>query len=285
MSKSSASPECRHILTSGRKCRAIALRERPFCYQHSRQRTLAADGSYKSVKLPPLEDHASILLALNQVMRAMTANRIDAKIAGRCLYAIQLAMQTIRHMENQPPVDQVTDYLAGRFGDTIAATDEPRTPEDLYYVLSEDEKSLHSYGDSGWEPTNADYEPESGLPDIAQPKSENQAALEPTTISPQSAKPPSAQPPVSPTPPHTEPDASVSAVKPAFPPAAPNAVTGQVGESCPGGTTDNSPGRKSRIANSNSEAPEGRPNPNLQPAFIAHSAERLIPPTRRRRTA
>jgi hypothetical protein len=271
MSKSSAVPECRHILTSGRKCRAIALRGKPFCFQHSRQRTLAADLPYKSVKLPPLEDHASILLALTQVMRAMTANRLDSKAAGRCLYAIQLAMQTIRLIEAQPPVEQVTDFLPGRFGDTIAVNDEPRTPEDMYYLLSEHERSHSSYGDNGWEPTNADYEPESNEPEITpseitQPKGdqrENQAALGPAAVSLQPADRPNALSAVEPTPPPIESDARVSADTPASPLASPGAATSPSCDSRPEGTVDNSPGRKSRgrVADSNSsEVPEGRPN-------------------------
>jgi hypothetical protein len=257
MPKSSASPECRHILTSGRKCHAIALRDRPFCYQHSRQRTLAADGSYKFVKLPPLEDHASILLALNQVMRAMTANRIDDKVAGRCLYAIQLAMQTIRLIEAQPPIEQVTDYLDGRFGDTVAVTDESRTPEDLYYLLSEYEKAHSSYGDNGWEPTNADYEPEPALPKTAEP--------ELSSVPPESVKPYTAQPAAESSPSPVEPRVAdpTKTAHLLVEQGVPGLTSKSHPESRPGGTIENSLGSKSWVAESNSEVPEGRPNPAL----------------------
>lgn len=262
MSKSSAVPECRHILTSGRKCQAIALRGRPFCYNHSNQRTLAAAGDYKSVKLPLFEDHASVLLALNQVTRAMTAGRIDDKIAGRCLYAIQLAMQTIRRMEAEQPVEQVTDFLSGRFGDSIAVTDEPRRPEDLYYLLSEDEKSRASYGDHGWEPTNADYEPE--LQSRKVPAAQS--------VEVQSAASSSALPSAKPTPAPAQPRAADPAPKPA--PSSPEegaldltgkslAGNGSTGKISPIGTHENSPGRQlsDREPNSKSEVPQGMPIP------------------------
>jgi hypothetical protein len=255
MPQSSAVPECRHILTSGRKCHAIALRGRPFCYQHSHQRTLAADRSYKFVKLPPFEDHASILLALNQVTRAMTSGRINDKVAGRCLYAIQLAMQTIRHLESQPPIEQVTDYLPGRFGDTVAVNDQPRTAEDLHYLLSEHERSHSSHGDNGWEPTNADYEPESPKKESPEPESddlkgkqrETEAAFEPvsTPIDPpeRSDTHPATKPPA---PSPTEPNAN-PADKPAPRPQKPDAADPN-----------------------SSEVPEGRPKPALAAVGARH---------------
>jgi hypothetical protein len=296
MSKSSACPECRHILTSGRKCRAVALRGRPFCFQHSRQRSIVADGSCNSVKLPTLEDQASILVSLNQVIRAMTTNRLDHKAAGRCLYAIQLAMQTIRQIEAEPPFEQVTDYLDGRFGDTIAVTDEPRTPEDLYYLLSEYEKSHCSHGDKGWEPTNADYpdpeektepvQPEPVQPEPAQSEPAQSEAVQPHSAQTQPA-PAEPVPSVADTAPNytpTTPATSASETSPATnivtssepasdnsadaPPAEPAAppptqsnAVGPTGKSRPGGTREISPGRKSWVVNSNSsEVPKGRPN-------------------------
>jgi hypothetical protein len=34
-------PKCRHIMPSGKQCRAYALRDEPFCYFHSRLRRAA----------------------------------------------------------------------------------------------------------------------------------------------------------------------------------------------------------------------------------------------------
>src|SRR6185437_105113 len=132
---SKPSPECRHILASGQKCQLVALKDRPFCYHHARGRTIAAQNLHldSSLILPPLEDNASILIAINQVLTALSTGRIDNKSAGRYFYGIQLASQTIRRIEQQPPIEPVTDYCDGAYGDTVAvaepASNEPGSNE------------------------------------------------------------------------------------------------------------------------------------------------------------
>jgi hypothetical protein len=150
-------PECRHILTTGQKCHAIALRGRPFCYNHARGRTIAAQNLHldQSLILPPIEDHASALMAMNQVLAAFAAGRIDAKAAGRYIYGIQIARQTVRDIAKLPPIDPVTDYCDGICGDTVAVaspgSDQPDPP-----LLSKEAKAAAIHGEPAWEPTNAD---------------------------------------------------------------------------------------------------------------------------------
>jgi hypothetical protein len=48
--------------------------------------------------LTPIEDEASIQLALIDVVQALAANRIDPKRAGLLLYALQVASANAKHM-------------------------------------------------------------------------------------------------------------------------------------------------------------------------------------------
>lgn len=274
----SAYPECRHILTNGRKCHAPALTGKPFCHHHSRQRNFAGRNhrSTNSVELPPLEDHSSIVLAINQVVFALTHGRIEDKLAARLLYAIQLAQNSINRAEEIDPDELVTDYIDGRYGD-IAAPAEPNAEpgnetasepsEDDFAPLSEHAKTHSGHGDTCWEPTNADYE----RPAENAPIPTESAALQKSSCHPdESSCHPDAerseaegaavalQAPN----PADEPTARPAA-EPVSTPAEPNAA-GLIGKSRPGGTVDNSPGRKSRESNSNAEVPEGRPSSVLR---------------------
>ena len=122
----SAYPECRHILTTGRKCKGPALKGRPFCHHHARQRNYSGRNqrSINSVELPPLEDHSSVVLAIDQIIFALTHRRITDELAARLLYAIQLAQNSLNRIKEVAPEEMVTDYVNGRFGD-IAAPAEP----------------------------------------------------------------------------------------------------------------------------------------------------------------
>lgn len=51
-----------------------------------------------SLDLPPLEDAASIQLALIEVAQALAANRIDPKRAGLLLYALQVASANAKNL-------------------------------------------------------------------------------------------------------------------------------------------------------------------------------------------
>lgn len=51
-----------------------------------------------SLDLPPLEDAASIQLALIEVAQALAANRIDTKRAGLLLYALQVAAANAKNL-------------------------------------------------------------------------------------------------------------------------------------------------------------------------------------------
>jgi len=91
-------PECRHILPTGLKCRALALHSKPYCYYHTRLHTFAKKPEpslMEPLKLPVLEDRGAIQLGLAQVLDALSTERITPRSAGLYLYAIKLASQQV----------------------------------------------------------------------------------------------------------------------------------------------------------------------------------------------
>jgi len=110
---------CRHIMPSGAKCDAPALRGKPFCYFHARLHRFAGaptsnpDGN---LKLPVLEDRCAIQHALAQVLDGLCSSRLDPRRAGLALYAIQIASQNVGRKPvyiPRDPVDSVTHTAAG----------------------------------------------------------------------------------------------------------------------------------------------------------------------------
>jgi hypothetical protein len=58
---------CRHIRTSGGRCRAAALHHENFCFYHLAQRRHSI-----TLDLPPLEDRSSIQIAATNLRAAFT---------------------------------------------------------------------------------------------------------------------------------------------------------------------------------------------------------------------
>jgi hypothetical protein len=96
--------ECRHILTSGHKCKAAALRGQAFCYFHTAARRYAkvSTTSAEPLLLPSTEDAAGVQIAINQVLRALASSRIDRRHAGVYFYGLQIAARLARKSEEKP---------------------------------------------------------------------------------------------------------------------------------------------------------------------------------------
>lgn len=89
---------CRHVLHSGKRCKAIARKESDFCFFHGRNRgKLRTFGSTKDpiFDYQPLEDRASINTMLNNVLCAFNNHFIEEKAARIYLYGIQLALNSL----------------------------------------------------------------------------------------------------------------------------------------------------------------------------------------------
>jgi len=104
--------ECRHILPSGHKCRAAALRGKAFCYYHIASRRLARMNptSDDPVTLPSIEDAPGVQTALNEVFNQCLTRRISPQEAKVILYGLQIASGLARKLPtDQKPGDTVRD--------------------------------------------------------------------------------------------------------------------------------------------------------------------------------
>ena len=90
--------KCRHIKTNGNVCGSPALKDKPYCYYHTRLHAFARAAktpSNEPLQLPVLEDNSSIQLALAQIMGALATSRINTKQAGLFLRGLQIAMKNL----------------------------------------------------------------------------------------------------------------------------------------------------------------------------------------------
>lgn len=90
--------ECRHIKTNGLRCESPALRGTPFCYFHTRLHRPVSPGQthiWDDVKIPFLQDQASVQIALTEILGALLSSRLDPPRARLCLYGLQIASQNV----------------------------------------------------------------------------------------------------------------------------------------------------------------------------------------------
>jgi hypothetical protein len=113
---------CRHIKPNGLRCKSPALKGNAFCYYHARLHTLGKEpyGKFGPMRLPVPEDAASIQLSIAQISDALINDRIDAKRAGRLLYALQIASQNIDRKKEFSDGDTVPSATQTSEGDDLA---------------------------------------------------------------------------------------------------------------------------------------------------------------------
>jgi hypothetical protein len=125
--------ECRHIMPSGKKCGAAALRGTPYCYFHTRvhQSAKPKPGLKNApLQLPVLEDRSAIQLALAQIFDALATARIDSRQAGLFLYGLQIGSNNISG-DASVPTDTVMNVTRTRNGGELAPQEfECDTPQD-----------------------------------------------------------------------------------------------------------------------------------------------------------
>ena len=106
--------ECRHIKSNGERCHAAALSAKPYCYFHMNLRRMhsprLADSQH--FQLPPIEDNASVLLALGQVIKTLNSPYSDTRRAGLMLYALQIAAQLTNRKEQSKPSQSVRNLYS-----------------------------------------------------------------------------------------------------------------------------------------------------------------------------
>ncbi len=97
---------CCHIKPNGQPCGSPALTGRKYCYFHYLWRTerprRRSQPKTRLGQLPLLEDPNAVQLALQQVLNAIVANRIDLPRARLLLYGLQTAAVNVLHTEFDP---------------------------------------------------------------------------------------------------------------------------------------------------------------------------------------
>ena len=118
--------ECRHIMTSGKKCEAPALKGSPFCYFHTKLHRIAKQASDPTgpIDIPVLEDRCAIQLAIAQVLKALVNGAIDRPRASLLLYGLQIASQNVDRKPWAIPIGTVDAITRTRDGDEIARPDD-----------------------------------------------------------------------------------------------------------------------------------------------------------------
>ena len=135
MSTPSQYPECRHILPSGKRCHAPALRGQPTCYFHGRKANLVRYNRERdhTVALPPLEDRGAIQMAIDAVLAALAADKLDKKTVWPYLVAIQSASHNLaRAKEELATADQIDEIeeVNGQNYSPLAEGETPVVPEE-----------------------------------------------------------------------------------------------------------------------------------------------------------
>ena len=97
---------CRHVKEDGAYCGSPALRERKYCYYHLMQRArrlrrarALRDNLPYRLEIQSLDNPYAIRDAVSDVAQALAAGQLDPRVAGKLLYAIQLASSANRRIE------------------------------------------------------------------------------------------------------------------------------------------------------------------------------------------
>src|SRR3954454_5661770 len=103
---------CAHIRTDGSQCGSPALRRRVLCRFHQsiieremRRRALmerlGITGAPR-IELPPVEDRASAMLALNEILQCFALRIIDRVECRTLLYGVKVTLGNIKHVALLP---------------------------------------------------------------------------------------------------------------------------------------------------------------------------------------
>jgi hypothetical protein len=122
---------CHHYQApTGQRCGSPALKGEYYCYHHhikhaARSSRVLIDPEVTRMEMPPIEDRASIFVALAAVVHRLAENTIDTRRAGQLIYALHVALQAL------PPLPAANRQPAPRPQTTPAtetgAESEPHT--------------------------------------------------------------------------------------------------------------------------------------------------------------
>jgi hypothetical protein len=83
--------QCEHMFAAGKQSGSPAMRGFHFCYYHRQNRRLRG----REV-VPVLHTRREVQKSLSNICQALIAGRIGSEEAGRLIYAIHLAMNTMK---------------------------------------------------------------------------------------------------------------------------------------------------------------------------------------------
>jgi hypothetical protein len=109
-------PRCQHVKVNGVQCGSPALKRRRRCYFHEgvrieRQKFVDDQFATSRFDMPVLEDANAVQMGLMKVIQWLGSGRMDPKIAGLMLYALQTASCNLKNttFESSKPTDVVID--------------------------------------------------------------------------------------------------------------------------------------------------------------------------------
>jgi len=104
---------CHHYQApTGQRCGSPALKGEYYCYHHlvkqaaRANRRFLIDPELTCMDLPPVEDRASIFIALAAVIHRLGENTIDTRRAGQLIYALQVALKALQPAPQSRPTAQ-----------------------------------------------------------------------------------------------------------------------------------------------------------------------------------
>ncbi|HVN94325.1 MAG TPA: hypothetical protein VMT38_11540 [Terracidiphilus sp.] len=111
---------CRHIKSSGDRCKSPALHGSHFCFFHDRLHSDALSAKFDTLRLPVAEDFSSILLALTRISAALIDSRIDTKRAAQLIWIQQLALQVVSRRAHRNDTS-IRQFVRSGHGEEIAS--------------------------------------------------------------------------------------------------------------------------------------------------------------------
>lgn len=96
---------CAHRKIDGQFCGSPRMKGAKLCYAHERMQTMRSE----KVDMPLLEDSNAVQLALMKMVQALVDGRVDMKLAGLLLYALQIASSNVNRLNFGPPREEGPD--------------------------------------------------------------------------------------------------------------------------------------------------------------------------------
>jgi hypothetical protein len=139
---------CHHYQApTGQRCGSPALKGEYYCYHHivkqaaRTNRRVLIDPEVTRMEVPPIEDRASIFVALAAVVHRLAENTIDTRRAGQMIYGLQVAMQSLPPVPVQPRQTRPSSEAPAANSTQPAVATQPATSNQQSTTSPSDEAS------------------------------------------------------------------------------------------------------------------------------------------------